>query len=195
MFRDLGHPDVTLSDWQRFLKEFPGDLITEVLDRSLVGLPKCMVPLARGVAIASPAILLKAGHRPKRSHPHGWRQTHCDVFVQDIYCDSDGRAQCLMVRQCDDRGLWTVERWRASRPYQDTDEILVHQFGSTPIMTRSYQSAMRLATHCHAIGLPLGLRWIEASPNNCDSAIESARARGIVEAHLHDTPSNYLTGQ
>jgi hypothetical protein len=187
MFDDLDHPDVTHSDWQKFREKFPRDLIAEVLDRSVVGLPKCMVPLARGVAIASPAILLKAEHRLERSHPHGWRQTHCGVFVQDLCCDPDGRVPCLMVRQCDDRGLWTIERWRPSRPYQDMDEILVHQFASTPIMTRSDQSAMRLATYCHAMGLPFGLRWIEASPKNCDSAIESARVRGIVEGHLHDT--------
>jgi hypothetical protein len=195
MFHDLSHPEVTLLEWRELREEFSRDVIAELLDRSLVGLPECMVPLARGVAIASPALLLKAGHRPGMSRPRGWRKTHCDVFVHDIGYDDSGRSRCLMVRQCDDKGLWTIERWSASRTYQSMDEILVHQFGSTPIMTRSYQSAMRLATHCHAIGLPPGLRWIEACPNNCDSAIESARARGIAEAHLHGTPSNYLTGQ
>jgi hypothetical protein len=143
-------------------------------------LPDWFVPLARGVGIASDALLRKAGHRYGTSRPRGWRQTDLDIYVRDIIPNG---LQSLMVRQCDDKGLWTVERFRDSRPYEFSDELLVHQFGSTLISTRSYQSAMRLAMYCHANGPPAaGLRWIAAAPKDYQVAVEIARKRSIDEA-------------
>ena len=177
MFYDADHPDVSLSDWQTFVRECPSDLIAELIDRSEIGLPDWFVPLARGVGIASDALLRKAGHGYGMHRPRGWRKIYCDVFDLDI---ADGLQ--LTVRQCDDQGLWTVERFSESRPYQPSDELLVHEFGSTPIFTRSYQSAMRLATHCHENGPPAGLRWISASPKDYQVAVEIARKHSIDEA-------------
>jgi hypothetical protein len=188
MFRDVGHPDVSFPDWQKFLREFSRYVIAVVLDRSDVKLPVCIVPFARGVGLASDALLRKVGHQDGMYRPRGWRKTHCDIFVHDIGFDANGRAQWLTVRQCSNQGLWTIERFSEARLYKSMDEMLVHQFGSTPIMTRSYQSAMRLAMHCHESWLPAGLRWIEACPRNCDMAIEIARARAMAEAHLHGMP-------
>jgi hypothetical protein len=182
MIYEPGHPYTTLSDWHTFAKEFSPHVIEEVIDRGQVRLPDCFVPLARGVAIAGEPLLRKAGHHSGKYRPRGWRKTHCDVFEHDIGWDNNGRSQWLVVRQCSNQGLWTIERWRASRPYAQMDELLVHQFGSTPIMTRSYQSAMRLAVHCNESWLPAGLRWVYTSPPNCDMAIEIARKRRIDEA-------------
>jgi len=47
------------------------------------------------------------------------------------------------------------------RRVADFDEVLVFNFGSTPIFTRSYQSAMRLAMYCNGNNPPHGLRWIK----------------------------------
>src|SRR5450759_4574486 len=58
-------------------------------------------------------------------------------------------VKTLMVRCCGKHHLWTVERWGEKRPYNNADEVLVFLFGSTPIFTRSYQAAMRLAAYCH----------------------------------------------
>jgi hypothetical protein len=55
MFCDVDHPNVSLSEWQTFLKDLPPHLIVEVIDRSKLGLPPWFVPFARGVAIASHA--------------------------------------------------------------------------------------------------------------------------------------------
>jgi hypothetical protein len=85
-----------------------------------------------------------------------------------------------MVRQCGNQDLWTVEQWNEERPYQHSDEILVYKFGSTPIFTRSYQSAMRLAMHCHVNGPPSGLRWIAACPPNYQDAIDERRIDEIL---------------
>ena len=78
MFYDVDHPDVPLSEWPSFLKELPPHLIAEVIDRSKVGLPNWFVPFARGVAIASDALLREAGHRHGMHRPPGWLKTACD---------------------------------------------------------------------------------------------------------------------
>jgi len=177
MFYDADHPNISLAEWENFRKKLPRHLIAEIIDRHEVGLPHWFVPFARGVAIASDALLHRAGYRPGMSRPHGWRKIYCDVFDLDI---ADGLQ--LTVRQCDGQGLWTGERFSESRPYACSDELLVHQFGSTPIFIRSYQSAMRLATHCHENGPPAGLRWISASPKDYQVAVEIARKHSIDEA-------------
>ena len=61
MFYDADHPDVSLSDWQTFVRECPSDLIAELIDRSEIGLPDWFVPLARGVGIASDALTSQSG--------------------------------------------------------------------------------------------------------------------------------------
>jgi hypothetical protein len=184
MFYDTDHPNVSLSDWERFLKELPTHLIAEVMDRSEAKLPNCFVPLARGVAIASDALLRKAGHHHRMNRPCGWRKSvrGCDVFVRDIGPEGREHTKCLNVRQCCNQGLWTSERWREMRRWDNSDEMLVHEFGSTPIFTRSRQAAMRLATYCHENGPPDGLRWISACPKDGKDAVEFARERNIIEA-------------
>ena len=183
MMFEEGHPNVTLEDWQAFihwqnsLKGFPSRLIDEMIDRDEARLPKWFVPLARGVAIASDALLREAGHRDGLHRPRGWRETSPQYFVRDL----DWRRS-LLVRESDETGLWTVERFSEPRRHVDDTEVLVHLFGSTPIFTRSYQSAMRLAMHCHVNGPPLELRWIKTITNNTQAAIEFARKRRNDEA-------------
>lgn len=182
MLFEEGHPIISHSDWKDFcasqksLKVFPSHLIDEVIDRDEARLPNWFVPLARGVAIASDALLRKAGHRDGLYRPRGWRETSPEYFVRNL----DWNCY-LLVRESDETDLWTIERLGASRRY-NADEVLVHMFGSTPIFTRSYRSAMRLAMHCHANGPPSELRWIKAIPTNCEAAIEFARKRRNDEA-------------
>jgi hypothetical protein len=185
MFYDTDHPNVSLSEWERFLKELPTHLIAEVIDRSKSGLPDWFVPLARGVGIASDALLRKVGHQHGMNRPGGWRKTHCDVFVRDIGPEGREHLKCLKVRQCNDQGLWTAERWSETRQCSNSDEMLVYPFGSTPIFTRCYQSAMQLAQYSHENGPPDGLRWISACPKDGKDAIEFARERSIDEAPAH----------
>jgi hypothetical protein len=88
-----------------------------------------------------------------------------------------------VVRANDDTGLWTVERKTANRRIGvDADDVLVYNFGSTPILTRSYQSSMWLAEYCHAKGPPAGFRWIKVIPENIDAAIAFAKKRSHDEA-------------
>ena len=151
------HPDVTLSDWQTFHKEFPPHLIDEVTDRNECGcLPDWFVPLARGVAIASDELLRKAGYHRGMRKPDGWRKIDRDCYSR-VIGDQGGRwVDTLVVRRCDKH-----ERWVIQRRVADFDEVLVFNFGSTPIFTRSYQSAMRVAMYCNGNNPPHGLRWIK----------------------------------
>src|SRR5262249_17779753 len=132
MFHDTDHPNVSLSDWERFLKELPSHLIAEVIDRSFT-IPDWFVPLARGVAIASDALLRKAGHHHGMNRPRGWVKGSY-TFTRTTG-DTPRGLQHLRVWECEKPRLWTVERLSESRPYR-SDEVLVHQFGSTPIFTR-----------------------------------------------------------
>ena len=107
---------------------------------------------------------------------------HKDPQGQKSHTSKDS----LAVRRCDKHEWWVIERRVA-----DVDEVLVLSFGSTPIFTRSYQSAMRLARHCNGNNPPHGLRWIKETPDDCPGAIEFARKRRIDEA-LPQTMRNQM---
>jgi hypothetical protein len=106
MFRDEQHPDVSLSDWEAFRKEFSPYLIEEVLDRSQLKLPDRFVPLARGVAIPSPYLLGRAGYRPGSRRPPGWCKPHCDVLWKDIGPDSLDSPRILRSSLVAGRAEW-----------------------------------------------------------------------------------------
>ena len=183
MIYDVGHPHVPQSDWQTFRKEFSPYLIKEVIDRSEITLPDWFVPLARGVAIASDHLLQKAGYRPGSYRPRGWRKTAFDVFIKRPMADKDMSFANLTVRQYDNQSWWTIERYREGRKYEEITDVLVFDFGSTPIFCWNYQSAMRLAEYCQLNRPPPGLSWVAACPDDKDGAIEFARKRRIDEAH------------
>lgn len=183
MFYEDDHPDVTLSEWQgysawqKYLKEFPVYLVDQIIDRSECGcLPEWYVPLARGVIIASDALLHQAGHYHGMHRPPGWRQVSSDCYSQIIGYNQSDWPDALVVRRCDKHEWWAIERRVA-----DVDEVLVFDFGSTPIFTRSYVSAMRLATHCNVNNPPHGLRWIKQAADDSEAAIDFARKRQLYE--------------
>ena len=186
MSYDVNHPDVPLSDWQKFRKRFPSNVIREVIDRSEIKLPEWFVPLARGVAIASDTLLRKSGYCRPSDRPSGWRQTECDVFIKPAVADKDMGFAAIAVRQYADQSWWTVERYHEGRKYENITDVLVFDFGSTPIFCRDYQSAMWLAEYCQVYGPPSGLSWVVACPDDKDGAIEFARKRRIDEALLRN---------
>ena len=168
MLHDFHQPQVSLSDWQKFGTEV-SPLIDELMDRVEADLPHWFVPFAHGVFVASDALLRTAGHRDGMRRPRGWRKAigiDADgVYVRHVDPVDPYNSRWLLVRECLVQGLWMVERWTKRRRHGDADEILVHEFGSTPIFTRSCPAAMRLAMHCHVNGPPAGLRWTAACPD------------------------------
>jgi hypothetical protein len=107
--------------------------------------------------------------------PRGWLTHGPDCFV--LFINGPLSSDELIIRRCDKHEWWIIERWVAHR-----QEVLVCGFGSTPILTPSYISAMCLAMHCDVDNPPRGLRWIKQAPHDCPGAIEFACERGIDEA-------------
>ena len=97
MFYDVNNPDITLADWERLRKEFPRDLIDDVIDRNEAWLPDWFVPSARGVAIASDKLLRRAGYHNEKRCPHGWLESSPDYFLYPLTPMSS-----LLVRESDE---------------------------------------------------------------------------------------------
>jgi hypothetical protein len=181
MFSELDHSHISPSDWRKFCLDFPRHLIDQVIDREEAKLPDWFVPSARGVALASEELLRAAGHRPGMYRPRNWHEWSAGCFVRWMgEPHLNGRRDFLLVRASDHNELWTIERCGAERRWE-VDEALVSVIGCTPIFTRSYQAAMRLATFCHERGVP-GLRWFKVAPENYKLEIEIARQRRRDEA-------------
>jgi hypothetical protein len=68
------------------------------------------------------------------------------------------------------------------RPHDHSGMTLVHTFGSTPILTRNYQSATYLAEFCLLKGPPPGLRWVDERPDDMNGAVDFSFDRRVREA-------------
>jgi hypothetical protein len=73
IFSDPEHPNTSPANWKNFQDAFSPLLIERLVDRSATQLPDWFVPLARGVAIASPSLLRHAGYRPGMVYAR-WRE-------------------------------------------------------------------------------------------------------------------------
>ena len=171
MFHDAERPDITLSDWDRLREKFPGALISQMLNREDAGVPDWFMPMAWGIAIASDELLHEAGDMPTSS----WQEAGYARFWHEL------GPRMLLTRQCHKPRLWSIERWDTR--HHGVDEVLCFPFGSTPIFTRTYAQAMRLAMHCHYHKLPPGLRWIRSPDHDLDIVTEFARIRRFDERY------------
>jgi hypothetical protein len=178
MFYDAERPDITLSDWDRLREKFPGGLISQLLNREDAGVPDWFMPMAWGIAIASDELLREAGDMPTSN----WQETGYARFWHEL------GPRMLLTRQCHKPRLWSIERWDTR--HHGVDEVLCFHFGSTPIFTRTYAQAMRLAMHCHYHKLPPGLRWIQSPDHDLDIVTEFARIR-----RFDERDSQYQQGQ
>ena len=137
-------------DWQSFLKHRHRS-VANVAKRTWARLAPDFVPWAPAIVIASDYLLQSVGHTPTSGRPKGWRLQ-----------PSTGNYKCgfeLIVRK---RGqYWTVE---GNGLYQC---VLVFNFGSMPVCTRTPEAAMRLAEYFadNTRPLPHGLRWIRSTPD------------------------------
>ena len=94
--------------------------------------------------------------------PGDWFQDSPNVFTEGTGLDG-----LLMVRICEETNLWTVEWLGHDRCREDDDEALVHDFGSTPIFTRSSLSAKCLAIYCRATEPPTRTALDQNEPYKC----------------------------
>lgn len=177
MFYDVNEPDISLSDWQKFREQLPRHQIQALIDRDEACLPEWFMSLAWGVAVASDPLLNEAGHRYGRRRPCDWIELKRGLFL----CPARVVGCSLHVRECERTNLWTISR--RETPREDEGDVLVFEFGGTPIVTRGFQAAMRLAIHCH-VKMPSGFGWSEtAGPGAVwSSGIGIERCRELVKA-------------
>ena len=172
MFHEVGHPDVPLSDWDYFRNWVSPYPIEKVLDRSEAGLPDWCLPLARGAAIASSYLLRKAGYCAGSRRASGWSKPKGDELFRDLGED------CLIVQRC--KPFWRIV-WDTGN-LTHSNFALVHVFGSTRIITRTYQEATYLAEFYYFNGPSSELHWVNECPVDISGAIDFALDRRIDEA-------------
>ena len=204
---DDDHPNVPLSDWRAFVKD-SSPYLDQVIERHECCLPDWFVPLARGVAVASDVLLRKASRsrgtyswEPGRrvslgpaaplDRPDDYNRIGEAPIQHNVFECWVGDYECLLVRKLRNQ-LWTIETYNAASSFTDADTVLVHRFGSTPIVSRTLAQAELLAIHCWenqllqltgvtGPNLPSGLRWSGVCPLNHQVVIENARQRQIAE--------------
>jgi hypothetical protein len=168
-------PDVSLADWRQFPRWVVPDPAEKILDREEIKFPPWFLPLARGALIPCSRLLRQAGFVPGSPQPRGWLKND-HVYVRSIGVPA---FDSLVVRECGE--WWTVERWAEGRRWQHSDEVLVHHFGSTPVLAPTREAAMRLAQHCHDVP---SLGWVQACPSSIEGAITLAERRRVAEASV-----------
>jgi hypothetical protein len=60
-----------------------------------------------------------------------------------------------------------------TRPHSHRNMTLVHNFGSTPVVTRTYQAAAYLAEYSYHNDPPGGLRWVNECPDDIRASLLS----------------------
>jgi hypothetical protein len=177
------HPNVSLSDWKAFCNWASPCPFEKVLDRSDIALPYWYLPLARGAAFPSSNLLCRAGYRPGAHRARGWFKPSSEELWKDL-----GRNS-LVVQKCGQ--FWRIgwDNGTLARPHNHSYFALVHHFGSTPIVTRTYQEATHLAEFCFEDNsLSAGLCWVHECPDAMDDAVEYAHRRLINETIAARSP-------
>jgi hypothetical protein len=176
MVHDDCHPDVSLSDWEAYRDWVSPHPFEEVLDRSKVRLPDWYLPLARGAAIPGRQLLSRAGYRAGSRRARGWLKRNGQQLYKDLGSD------CLIVERCG--SFWRIgwDTGTLARPHDHSKFALVDLFGSTPIITRTYQEATYLAEFCFKQGHLTGLSWVHECPDDVNGAVDFALQRRVDEA-------------
>jgi hypothetical protein len=177
MDSDDCHPDVSLSHWDAFRRWVSPYPMEKVVNRSDIALPHWYLPLARGAAFPSSNLLCRAGYRPGAHRARGWFKPSSEELYKDL-----GRNS-LVVQKCGH--FWRIgwDTGTLARPHDHSYFALVHNFGSTPIITRTYQEATYLAEFCFEDNsLLAGLCWVHECPDDINGAIDFSLDRGIAEA-------------
>jgi hypothetical protein len=178
MVHDECHPDVSLPDWEAYRDWSSPHRFDRVLDRDEARLPSWYLPLARGAAIPNQRLLSWAGYRAGSRRARGWRKYNAEELYKDL-----GR-NCLIVQRCGP--FWRIgwDTGALGRPHNHWYFALVDNFGSTPIVTRTYQEATHLAEYCFKENRATRFCWVHECPDDMNGAIDFALQRRIDEARI-----------
>ena len=174
------HPVVERNYWTAFTSHL-NPYFSRAIGREQMDLPYWLNPLALGVIVNSPALLLRTRYA---GPPLGWTQLSPAVYQRAI-----GKVR-FRVRHTNDGRLWLISRWPSgvSMGTDRNSETIVHQFGHTPLLADNPLAAMHFAEWFHENernGMIGGLCWCKASlnPQALCAAIaladERARSEGL----------------
>jgi hypothetical protein len=177
-----GHPIVSFQEWMKFRLSIC-NLQTSQLTRHLGGsvgresieLPYWFLPLCRGVILPGPH-LFRPDFDPNLAS-YGWTMRSAEVFERSV-----GKTR-LRVRRTNDGRFWIISRWPPNvRMNSDRrSETIVHQFGSTPLVTETLIEGLHLAYWFQTNDPVGGLRWAKVSPAYLVGAIQFADRRARSE--------------
>jgi hypothetical protein len=174
MLFEPGHHTVELKDWTACFRRNLNPYFSRAICRDQTELPYWFAPLAWGVIVAGPALLLRTACKVSVL---GWTRVDDKIYHRSI-----GKTR-LRVRRTNDDQFWLISRWPPGKSMSSDreSETLVHGFGSTPLVTETLIEALHLAYWFQTNDPIGGLRWIKASPAFIVQAIAFADLRAKSE--------------
>jgi hypothetical protein len=173
MLFEPGHRTVHLEYWTASFRRNLNPYFSRAIGREQIDLPYWFSPLAWGVIVAGPTLLLRTACKESVL---GWNR-----LSDDVYHRTFGKTR-VRVRRTND-GYWLISRWKPGKSMGSdrNGETLLHSFGSTPLVTETLIEALHLAywfqTH-DPIG---GLSWAKVCPTFLVQAIAFANHRARSE--------------
>jgi hypothetical protein len=173
MLFEPGHRWVERKYWSA---SFCGNLnpyLSRAIGRERLDLPYWFSPLAWGVIVAGPALLLRTACKESVL---GWNQLSDEVYHRVF-----GKTR-MRVRRAND-GYWLISRWQPGKSMGSdrNSETLLHSFGSTPLLTETPTEALHLAYWFQTNDPIGGLRWTKVCPQFVTQAIAYADQRAKSE--------------
>jgi hypothetical protein len=173
MLFEPGHRWVERKYWSA---SFCGNLnpyFSRAIGRERLDLPYWFSPLAWGVIVAGPALLLRTACKESVL---GWNQLSDEVYHRVF-----GKTR-VRVRRTND-GYWFISRWQPGKSMRPDriSETLLHSFGATPLVTETLFEAMHLAYWFQTNDPIGGLRWTKVCPTLVVEAIAFANHRARTE--------------
>jgi hypothetical protein len=175
MFFEPGHRWVERKYWTASFRYNLNPYFSRAIGRESLDLPYWFSPLAWGVIVSGPTLLLRTACKESVL---GWNR-----LSDEVYHRTFGKTR-LRVRRTND-GYWLISRWQPGRSMGSdrNSQILLHSFGSTPLVTETLIEGLHLA-YWFQINDPIGgLSWTNACPQFVTQAIayadQCARSEGL----------------
>jgi hypothetical protein len=167
-----GHPVVDRKHWISFCRNL-NPYFSRAIGREQLDLPYWFAPLAWGVIVAGPALLLRTACKESVL---GWTRRSDDVYQRAF-----GKVR-VRVRRTND-GYWLISRWQPGKSLRSdrNSETLLHSFGSTPLVTETLIEGLHLAYWFQTNDPIGGLNWTKACPTLLIQAIAFANHRAMSE--------------
>ena len=170
MLFEPGHRWVERKYWTASFRYNLNPYFSRAIGRERLDLPYWFSPLAWGVIVAGPALLLRTACKES---VRGWKH-----LSDDVYHRTFGKTR-IRVRRTNDGRYWLISRWPPGQSMGSdrNSETLLHHFGSTPLVTETLIEGLHLAYWFQTNDPIGGLRWTRVCPTFVVQAIMLANDR------------------